>query len=220
MTQKADHELMGPEPEATRHRHPWKLEIRAVFDDTSITVYQAYSPSIATAAVEAQRLSASPNFRLERMTWIKPSWAWMLYRSFYSFKDPRQSRILAIRMSRDGFHELLRNGSLTGEISDNKKIRVQWDPERTPRLEKIENLRSIQVGIAKEWVERWVGEMILGIEDVTLRARELKETLDREPDVSDEELIKRGLLPEERLYELPQDLKEAVQRRSQRSKKE
>lgn len=54
-------------------------QIRAVFDDETITVYQAYSASIATRAVEQQKLNASPDFKLGRMTWIKPSWCWMMY---------------------------------------------------------------------------------------------------------------------------------------------
>jgi hypothetical protein len=54
-------------------------QIRAVFDDGTITVYQAYSASIAVAAVEKQKLNASPDFKLGRMTWIKPSWCWMMY---------------------------------------------------------------------------------------------------------------------------------------------
>ena len=54
-------------------------QIRAVFDDDTITVYQAYSSTIATAAVENQMLSASPAFKFNRMTWVKPSWCWMMY---------------------------------------------------------------------------------------------------------------------------------------------
>lgn len=54
-------------------------QIRASYDDETITVYQAYSSSIAIPAVKEQRLNASPDFLLGRMTWIKPSWCWMMY---------------------------------------------------------------------------------------------------------------------------------------------
>jgi hypothetical protein len=54
-------------------------QIRALYDDETITVYQAYSASIATAAVREQKLSASPDFSYSRMTWIKPSWTWMMF---------------------------------------------------------------------------------------------------------------------------------------------
>jgi Domain of unknown function (DUF4291) len=57
-------------------------QIRALYDDETITVYQAYSSSIAIAAVKEQKLNASPDFRLGRMTWIKPSWCWMMYLPF------------------------------------------------------------------------------------------------------------------------------------------
>lgn len=53
-------------------------QIRAIYDDKTITVYQAYSASIAVAAVREQHLNASPDFLLGRMTWIKPSWCWMM----------------------------------------------------------------------------------------------------------------------------------------------
>lgn len=54
-------------------------QIRAEYDDESITVYQAYSAAIAIPAVREQKLSASPEFKPGRMTWIKPSWCWMMY---------------------------------------------------------------------------------------------------------------------------------------------
>ncbi|KAK3486109.1 uncharacterized protein B0T23DRAFT_246213 [Neurospora hispaniola] len=94
---------------------PPSRQIRALQEDdgTTITVYQAYPSTIATAAVIHQRLDASPEFRTTRMTWIKPSWAWMLYRSGYSYKDPGQERILAIKMKREDFLGLLRRGVLT-----------------------------------------------------------------------------------------------------------
>ena len=47
-------------------------QIRAFYDDKTITVYQAYSAAIAVPAVSDQKLCASPDFKLGRMTWIKP----------------------------------------------------------------------------------------------------------------------------------------------------
>jgi hypothetical protein len=54
-------------------------QIRAKYDDETITVYQAYSAAIAIPAVKEQKLSASPEFKRGRMTWVKPSWCWMMY---------------------------------------------------------------------------------------------------------------------------------------------
>ena len=54
-------------------------QIRALYDEDCVTVYQAYSSSIAVPAVEHQRLNASPDFSGTRMTWMKPSWCWMMW---------------------------------------------------------------------------------------------------------------------------------------------
>ncbi|KAK1984439.1 hypothetical protein LZ30DRAFT_711447 [Colletotrichum cereale] len=89
-------------------------QIRACLDEETIAVYQAYTSTIATAAVEAQRLDASPSLKLGRTTWhVKPSWAWMLYRAGHSFKDVGQERILALKMRHGDFVGLLRKGVLT-----------------------------------------------------------------------------------------------------------
>jgi len=46
--------------------------IRAVYGEHTIRVYQAYSDPIADAAL-AHGTFVSPSFKMERMTWIKPS---------------------------------------------------------------------------------------------------------------------------------------------------
>ncbi|MDR7325687.1 hypothetical protein J2S44_005937 [Catenuloplanes niger] len=51
-------------------------QVRAVFTDRTITVYQAYSPEIALPALAAGHFV--PPFRPGRMTWIKPSFRWMM----------------------------------------------------------------------------------------------------------------------------------------------
>jgi len=50
-------------------------QVRAVYDEETITVYQAYQPKIASAAVEHQKLDASPLFNVERMTWSADFWS-------------------------------------------------------------------------------------------------------------------------------------------------
>ncbi|KAK3987572.1 hypothetical protein QBC44DRAFT_331160 [Cladorrhinum sp. PSN332] len=200
-----------PPPPTTTTKAPTpQRQIRALHDSETITVYQAYSVPIATAAVTSQSLSASPLFRTTRMTWIKPSWAWMLYRAGYSYKDPGQSRILALKMKHADFVYLLGQGVLSSHKSTtqhdvearkkSEEVRIQWDPERSARLERLE-YRSIQIGIPGGLSEKWAKEMIVGIEDVTDKARELKRVLDERPDVTDEELMEMGLIPEERVFE-------------------
>lgn len=191
-------------------------EIRAVYNDNTITVYQAYNSSIARAAVEQQRLDASPLFLPGRMTWVKPSWNWMMYRAGYSYKDANQSNILALKIKRDYFHKMLMSSVLSEDENTRKgrgQVRVQWDPERNVRIGRLVNdgsVRSIQIGIPREMVTEWVRDGIVEIEDVTDRARELKRVLDEEKDVTMAALIERELVPEERVYMLPEEVAKVV----------
>ncbi|KAM0254903.1 hypothetical protein ACHAQJ_006340 [Trichoderma viride] len=196
-------------------------QIRASYDSQYITVYQAYKASIADAAIQAQKLNASPDYNPGRMTWIKPSWCWMMYRSGYSYKDEGQSRILALKMKKEHFLGLLEQGVLSShppsharvdKESTNKTaherptdVRVQWDPERNPKLEAL-HYRSIQIGIPGTLSTKWANEWIASIEDVTERARELKRVLEEQPDISTDELVKKGLVPEEKPLDVPDEI--------------
>ena len=184
-------------------------QIRANYDDETITVYQAYPESIAAPAVATQRLTTSPSFKRGRMTWIKPSWCWMMYRAGYSHKDAGQARILALKMRHADFISLLRRAELThGGVGGEGDVRVQWDPERGPWLEK-RGYRSIQIGIPGGLSGRWAEEWVVGIEDVTDRARELKRAVD-EQDVTEGDLASRGLVPVETEFMVPDDVRERL----------
>ncbi|CAM6094827.1 unnamed protein product [Calypogeia fissa] len=201
-----------PKPTPHKPSQTPNRQIRASFDTTHITVYQAYSTSIASAAVTHQKLNAAPDFRPSRMTWIKPSWCWMMYRSGYSLKDPHQARILAIKISHENFAVLLSQAVVTSgqhALSEEERrmpVRVQWDPERTPRLGVLP-YRSIQIGISREVGRKWVEEWVDGIEDVTERALELKRAVEENPKIEIEELVEKGLMPVEREYVLPEELR-------------
>ncbi|KAK4505306.1 hypothetical protein PRZ48_003269 [Zasmidium cellare] len=157
-------------------------EIRASYDDDCITVYQAYNASIAEAAVKAQKLSASPLYRPGRATWIKPSWCWLMYRSGYSYKDSNQERILAIRMKHENFIKLLRNACPVGAPHGRGAVRDRW---------------------IEEWIE--------SIEDVTKMAKEMKRKLDEDPAIGAEELCSLGLIPEERVYSVDDEIFERLE---------
>jgi hypothetical protein len=201
----------------TQNSTPYR-QIRATFDAETITVYQAYNTEIAQTAVAFQKLDASPLYR-SRMTWIKPSWAWMMYRSGYSYKDKGQSRILAIKMSREGFLELLKRAQLShGPVTKTNEdgqatVRVQWDPERTVKLEKLP-YRSIQIGIPGTLTEKWIEEWIVAIEDVTQTAQDLKAAIDKRPGISLDQLAREGLILEERPFDVPIDIQERLQMNS------
>ena len=53
--------------------------IMAQYDDEKIVVYQSYNPAIGNFAVRNQYFGGP--FSLERMTWIKPNFLWMMYRN-------------------------------------------------------------------------------------------------------------------------------------------
>jgi hypothetical protein len=148
-------------------------QVRAVHDDETLVVYQAYSPSIAEPALAAGTFVAP--FRRERMTWIKPSFLWMMYRCGWATK-PGQERVLAITITRAGFEWALEHSCLSHGVSEERKrqcpVRVQWDPERSIALERLDH-RAIQVGLGGEAVDRYVDEWITSIEDVTPLAHEI-----------------------------------------------
>jgi len=181
-------------------------------------VYQAYSSAIATPAVRAQRLDASPAFKVGRMTWVKPSLLWCMYRSGWSHKDANQERILAIEMRTEGLRELVRcsvgamerdrppsaaaaaaaagvSGVQTGTEKEKEKekgekalVRFQWDPERDVRLDKLP-YRSLQLGIAGGMVRRWIDEWIVRIEDVTEDVRGFHMLIQTEGDQGVEKVV-------------------------------
>jgi hypothetical protein len=66
--------------------------ILAHFDDKSIVVYQAYRPAIGRFAIEHGSL-ARPEFSLSRMSWIKPNFLWMMYRSGWGTKEGQESTL-------------------------------------------------------------------------------------------------------------------------------
>ena len=78
---------------------PAEHEIRADYDRDTVVIYQAYSPAIADAALKAGRFV--PPFSFHRMTWIKPSFLWLMHRSNWGQKGG-QERVLAVRVSRAG----------------------------------------------------------------------------------------------------------------------
>src|SRR5271170_1386964 len=143
-------------------------QIRATYHDESIVVYQAYNPTIANAAIHAQTLDIL-SFKQERMTWIKPSFRWMLYRSGWARKL-NQERILAIHLKRTGFEQALK---WSGMREEGASVRVQWDPERDMKFKPLE-WRSIQIGLSGDAVKNGLlNGSILRIEDFTETATKI-----------------------------------------------
>ena len=89
---------------------PSYRQIRARYDSETVRVYQAYRSEIADAAMAAGRFV--PPFSLDRMTWIKPSFLWMMYRCGWATK-PGQERVLAVDITREGFEWALSHSCLS-----------------------------------------------------------------------------------------------------------
>lgn len=157
-------------------------QIRASHTDTTIRVYQAYSDVIADTALKHGTF-VSPPFSMSRMTWIKPSFLWMMYRAGWGFKDDGQRRILAIEITHEGFNWALahscpseRPHALDNEgwqrLKDASPVRIQWDPERNLHFAPLPH-RTIQIGLSGEAVRLYVHDWIKAITDVTALAHDI-----------------------------------------------
>ncbi len=180
-------------------------QVRASFTGQAITVYQAYSPHIADAAVAAQTFVAP--FKRGRMTWIKPSFLWMMYRSGWATK-PGQERILAIQITRDGFEWALAHAALSryepgthasqqqwAERKRTSPVRVQWDPDRSLTLAPLSR-RAIQIGLSGEAVDRYLDQWITAITDITpLAGRIHRHVSSARLDAAQAELPAEGVYP-------------------------
>ena len=113
-------------------------------------------------------------------------------------------RILSLALVTGSTHS-----PLTEAQKSQHPVRVQWDPERSPTLEVLP-YRSIQIGISGAISEEWAREWVVGIEDITEMARELKRIIDAEPGSGWEELVKRGVVPREEIYEVGEELRRVL----------
>jgi hypothetical protein len=191
-------------------------QIRASYDSRTIRVYQAYSDAIAESALRQGKF-VSPPFSMTRMTWIKPSFLWMMYRAGWGKKDAGQKRILAIDIRRDGFEWALANSCLSYhdlQLHENidtwraqlaaSPVRIQWDPERDINLEPLDH-RSIQIGLRDDAVRRYVTDWITNITDLTTRSAEIHERV-----LGGDRAAAQAMLPVERNYPLPMELRERL----------
>jgi hypothetical protein len=112
------------------------------------------------------------------MTWIKPSYLWLMHRSNWGRK-PGQERILAIRITRAGWDHALSHAVLTTgrpeEVAE-AAVHVQWDPERSLRGAPL-NHYSIQVGISRALIRVYADEWVTAVSDLTARTRTIADLL-------------------------------------------
>lgn len=186
---------------------PKHYEIRADFDAKTIVVYQAYSTNISIPALKNQKFVAP--FSFNRMTWIKPSFLWLMHRSNWGQKA-NQEMILAVRITREGWDEALSKGVLTGyqpsvhtnfqvwqEQFEKAHVHIQWDPERSIKVADLQ-IDSIQVGLSRHIIQKFVDEWIVEIKDYTPLVHKIYQLL-RKGDLQN---AKRHL-PPEKVYSVP-----------------
>lgn len=160
--------------------------ILAQYDESSIVVYQAYRPEIGHFAARHGCFGGA--FSLDRMSWIKPNFLWMMYRCGWATK-PDQEVVLAVRIRREAFDAILAaavHSSFVAEVCSTQEqwkhalassdVRLQWDPDHEPTGKPLDR-RAIQLGLRGQTLRRYAQEWILGIEDITALVHEQRQNL-------------------------------------------
>jgi hypothetical protein len=151
--------------------------INAHCENDNILVYQAYRHSIADFTVTEQHFGGA-DFSFNRMSWIKTSFLWMMYRSGWGQKEG-QERILGIWIPKKFFEKILSTtviSSYSNEFYPNteqwkkelekSESRLQWDPDHDP-FGKPLSRKAIQLGLKGSLLKEFATTAIIKIEDLT-----------------------------------------------------
>jgi hypothetical protein len=150
--------------------------ILASHDAETIVVYQAYRPEIGRHAAKNQRFGGE--FSFGRMSWIKPNFLWMMYRSGWGTKEG-QEVTLAITIPRSLFDEILavavpsafdasrdRDPDNWKGALDSSEVRLQWDPDHAPDGSPLQR-RAVQLGLRGEILRRYAEREVIRIADIS-----------------------------------------------------
>lgn len=160
----------------------------AQYDDQSIVVYQAYRPAIGLFAAAHGYFGGE--FSLNRMSWIKPNFLWMMYRCGWGTKEG-QEVTLAVRIKRHAFDAILANavpssykpGFYADEAAwkaavGSSDVRLQWDPDHGPTGEALMR-RAIQLGLRGRMLANYARDWIISIEDISAFVAEQRANIHR-----------------------------------------
>ncbi|MHA1377122.1 MAG: DUF4291 domain-containing protein [Candidatus Helarchaeota archaeon] len=190
-------EQLGVWPKSGKH-------ILAQYDQESIVVYQAYGHLIGDFATKHGYFGGS--FKLNRMSWIKPNFLWMMYRSGWGTKEG-QEVVLAIRIKRSSFESILEqavHSTFIPEIYKTKEnwkrltkeseVRLQWDPDHDPSGKPLAR-RVIQLGLKGTVLKKYSKEWIIKIINISNFVKHQFQTV-KKGDYS------KLIIPKERVYRI------------------
>jgi hypothetical protein len=176
--------------------------ILAHFDEETIVVYQAYRAQIGRFA--AENGCFGDGFSYNRISWIKPNFLWMMYRSNWGRSDG-QEVVLAIRLRRHFFEDLLAQAVQSTYVDKvypdrdewkdalrRSNVRLQWDPDHLPTGQTCER-RAIQLGLRGEVLREYGKRQLLEVIDVSDFAAEQRVNVETWAD-------DRLVMPLERVY--------------------
>jgi hypothetical protein len=161
--------------------------ILAHYDADSIMVYQAYRPSIGHYAIKHGAFGGE--FSYARMSWIKPNFLWMMYRSGWGTKEGQETT-LGLRLRLEFFDSILAQAVASRYQSAHasreewkaslasSNVRLQWDPDHHPFGNALAR-RAIQLGLRGPVLEEFGKRELIEIIDMTEYVSEQRGLLSR-----------------------------------------
>lgn len=184
---------------------PEGRHILAQYDAETIITYQAYRPSIGRYALRHGAFGGE--FSYGRMSWIKPNFLWMMYRSGWGTKEG-QEVVLGLRLRRQFFDALLARAvastfDASGLSSHDEwaaaiarsEVRLQWDPDHDPYGTPLPR-RAMQLGLRSSALEAFGKRELLEVIDMTEFVGAQREVLRRPGTVA----LNALKMPLERVY--------------------
>jgi len=179
---------------------PEGRHILAQYTHDSVIVYQAYKLSIGKFAATNNYFGG--DFSFSKMSWIKPNFLWMMYRSGWGTKSG-QEVTLAVRIKRSFFDDILREAVASTNINNipheewrhqvaRSNVRLQWDPDHDPFGKPVER-KAIQLGLRNDFLLPFKGESIVEIIDISLFVAAQRELLAKDG-------LQSLLVPREKSY--------------------
>jgi Domain of unknown function (DUF4291) len=162
--------------------------ILAHYDADTIVVYQAYRPSIGEYAIK--HCAFGGGFSYARMSWVKPNFLWMMYRSGWGTKEGQETT-LGLRLRRQFFDSILVQAvasslNQSDQVSQeawrasigSSNVRLQWDPDHDPHGNAVAR-RAIQLGLRGQVLEDFGKRELLEVIDMTEFVSGQRELLSR-----------------------------------------